>query len=189
MTTAEWVSLLLDAGTGLVLQRVPPAATPEGLATTLGAEVVHDWFGARTGRRVFDARARRTFDGLDGHRMTLAEETEPSPLVVLLDTASATALGRAAPHTVSWAGGIWLPPDHPARPAQTEDELDQGSRALAMALAAHPGFDREHAGEEVGVDLQTRRLFVRSGTATALEIAREHLDEGIIYLERLPHPP
>lgn len=186
MTSTELVALLLESGSGLILQRVPPAATPVEVASELGAEVVEDLFGVRPGARVLDARRWRDFGNLDGERMLLARETERSPLVVLLDSASASALARSAPHTVSWSGGIWLPPDHPARPAQTADELEHGERALRMAFAEQPEFAREHAGQEVAVDLLTRRLFTRSGTATALEVAREHLDDGVIYLEHLP---
>lgn len=186
MTTTELVALLLDSGSGLILQRVPPASTPVDLASALGAAVVADLFGVRPGARVLDARRWRDFGDLDAERLLLASETERSPLVILLDCGSASALARSAPHTVSWSGGIWLPPDHPARPAQTDDEFAQGERALRMALAEQPEFAREHAGQEVGVDLLTRQLFTRSGTATALEIAREHLDDGVIYLEHLP---
>jgi hypothetical protein len=186
VTTAEWVALQLDAGSPLVFQRVPPSLRVDELAGALGATVVQSVFGGGTGRRVLDARRWREFPDLDTARMDLASETERSPLVVMLDHASASALARRAPHTMSWAGGIWLPPDHPVRGVQTEEELAQGERALRVALERDPDFGRLHAGREVAVDLLSKRLFVREGTATALDVAKEHLDDGVVYLAHLP---
>lgn len=186
MTSVDAIALQLEAGAGLILQRVPPALDASTVAAAVNGVVVDGFRVPAPGVRVLDARQCRSFEDLDAVRADLADEVTRSSLVVLLDHTSASALAEGAPHTVSWAGGIALPPDHPARGVLTDEEFAQGARALNIALSERPGFADKHAGAEVAIDLLTRRLFVRSGTSTALDIAREHIDDGIVYVERLP---
>lgn len=185
MTTTEWIALQLEGGAQMVLQRVPPSLTAEDVARALDGVVVGSAHAEGAVPRVLDAR-RNAPDIDDVDRLALVEQPDRSPLVILLDHASASALAVRAPQTVSWAGGIWLPPDHPLRGVRTEDELEQGLRALTLALESDPDLGSTHAGEEVAVDLLTRQVFFREGTATPLDVARERRDDGVVYLGRLP---
>ena len=186
MTTPEQIALSLDAGSSVVFQRVPPNLDAGTLAEALQGTVVKDPFEDANPPRVLDARRHRSFAGLDPDRARLSDLADRSPLVVMLDHASADALARDAPHTLSWAGGVWLPPDHPAFGAYTDEQVEEGERALKMAIEREPSFARAHAGELVAVDILSGRLFARVGTATAFDVAREHIDDGIIYEALLP---
>lgn len=186
MTTAEQVAALLSGGATVVLQRAARGVTAEALAEFVGGHVATDPFEPGAGGRVVDARTWRDFTGWDVRRGELERAARASPLVLLLDVASSQALLRDAPQTASWAGGVWLPPDPAARPARTEEEFALGARALAEALGGDPIFAATHRGELVAVDLLTRRLFAPTGDASAVDHAREHLDEGILHVGRVP---
>ena len=89
---------------------------------------------------------------------------------------------------LSWAGGVRIPQGDFVRPTRSEAELLQGEAALARALAEDPGFAGRHAGQLVAIDLLTRSMFTARPDAQPLSVAREGLDQGIVYLGRVPSP-
>lgn len=112
--------------------------------------------------------------------MELEQAPHSSPVVVLLDVATATELGRMAPQTVSWAGGVWLPPESAVRRVRDESELVLVERALRDVLAADPDRRRELRGSVVALDLASRRLFTALPDATVFDRAEELLDDGLV---------
>jgi hypothetical protein len=191
MRSVDRVALALN-GSPVVLQRVPRPTRSEEFAVELEA------ITGRPARsvdgvaivprviRVLDGRTRdaANFETWDRDRASLA--SEESPLVVLLDVASAALVARAAPHFTSWASGIWMPAEDVVRPARSDDEVALGEATLRRALEEDPAFRDAHRGEFVGVDLLTGRLFAPKPDGGAIAAAKEQLDEGLLYLTRLP---
>jgi hypothetical protein len=184
VTSASRVATDLAAGAQVVLQRVPRSMAADTFASALGrpAAVVTAWSGPIAGTiRVLDARQRvPDFADLDGQRAFLA--TADSPLVVLLDAASARAMLADAPHLASWAGGVWLPGERAVRYANNEAERERGHILLARRIGEE-GLQDVAFGRSVGVDLATTRVFVPSGDDDAITLARRALDEGIVHVE------
>jgi hypothetical protein len=186
MTSADLVAAELEAGARLVLQRVPRSTTAEVFAAALswGVVVNASAFPLPGHVRVLDARLVADFSDWDRRRAELG--TPDSPLVVLLDVVSARALLQAAPQACSWAGGVRMPAERTVRGARSEEELAIGARALVRALQRNPEFAATHAGLSVGVDILSERLFAGRRDAGILDLARENLDEGIIFIAQLP---
>lgn len=192
MSTAEAVALQVLAELPVVLQRIPSALSCDAfiaaLREQLAGEIVRvtDPLEARpTCVRVLDARqgTEQTFRSWEARRAELG--TLRSPLVVLLNAESTRALLRAAPHVASWAGGVQLPVERSVRPAQSEQELRLGSNALSRIRRAQADLLRAYLGRTIGVQLGADRVFVPTLGASALDAAREELDEGIIYMVRV----
>ena len=186
------VVLELQAGQPLILQRVRRAVTAESaarsLSTALGSpvQVVNSpWEPGEAGCRVMDARraGEASFDDWDVRRATMT--TPDRPLVVLLDVVTSTWLLVAAPHVASWAGGVRLPTPPSVRPALSDDEIKVGERLLREALAESPGLAAELVGRTFAVDLASGRIFVPRLTTSALELARDAMDEGVVWMTRL----
>ncbi|MFH1466908.1 MAG: hypothetical protein ABIO70_21165 [Pseudomonadota bacterium] len=186
MTSVDLVAAEIRAGALMVLQRVPRNCTAACIAAALPGGVAVDAPAPPMPNqvRVFDARLVRDFSDWDRRRAELG--TPDSPLVVLLDVVSARTLLRAAPQACSWAGGVRLPAERTVRGARSEEELTLGARALVRALQENPEFSEAHAGLSVGVDILSERLFVGRRDAGILDLARENLDEGIVYLAEIP---
>lgn len=182
MTSGERVATDLAAGAQVVLQRVPRSMSAEALAAELEATLVTDWGPPIPGMlRVIDARQRAAdFVDLDLRRAVLA--TVDSPLVVVLDAASARAMLADAPHLASWAGGVWLPGERAVRYVESDAERERG-RILLRRRLIEEGLDVQVRGLSVGVDLATTRLFVPRGDDDAITLARRSLDEGIVHVE------
>ena len=68
------------------------------------------------------------------------------------------------------------------RSARSDDELATG-RHLFAAWAAEEALPR---GAAIGIDLATERRFRGRADVSPLDLAREALDEGIVYLTRAP---
>lgn len=190
--TAELIAVLLLAGQRVVLQRVARTMSAAGLAeqlTTLTERpcgVVTDPLSQTPGVvRVLDARmfGVEQFAAWEPAREQLG--TPESPLVVMLDMVSGPAILRAAPHVVSWAGGVRLPAERLVRFARGPDEIALGQRALRNALHEHPEFARRNLGVTVVVDIASERLFEPRRDVSAISRAREELDEGIAYEKNL----
>lgn len=183
--TLDRVQLELTAGMPVVLLRVPRVPTSvvaDGLAARLGAgPLVDNPTSPAEGWRLLDARGwpQSRFEAWDAVRGMVGPG-----LVVLLDVGAADAITRAAPQFTSWAGGIRLPLESGVRPARSEQELAVGASVLARALAADPTL-RTHSGETIAVDLLTERVFLPRSDASALELAQEKLDQGVVYVVRL----
>lgn len=184
--SAESVGLQLDAGAPLVLQRVPRSMDAETFARELhevigrAAVVIADVDElVPDAIRVLDARAcKRSFANWDAKREMLGSVA--SPLVVLLDVATTRVLLTDAPHTASWAGGVWLPSEPVIRSARGESEIHHGKQLLEQHRLA------DHRGRIVGVDLLSARLFVDTEERSAADAAAEELDEAVLYMAYIP---
>lgn len=192
MVEAAPIAIELQAGQPLILQRVRRAVNAEALAASLAAQAGEDvhvvatpWEACAAGPRVMDARRalEADFDDWDVRRATLA--TPERPLVVLLDVVTSTWLLVAAPHVASWAGGVRLPVPPSVRPALSEEEIGAGKRQLRDALAESPGLAAELAGLTFAVDLASGRIFKPRPSTSALELARDAMDEGVVWVTRL----
>ncbi len=183
------IALTVASGARVQFQRVPPGIDAPGLAAALvGATGVSfracaDLFEDATAA-VVDLRSGFDFSGLDPERARLVERVHP--VVVLLDVASSKALLRGAPQTAFICGGVHLPHPSGVRPARTEQEVQLGRDILARELRAHPSEAAAHRGGSVGVSIASGRLFFREGERLPMEQAEEELDEGIVYLGRVP---
>lgn len=189
MTSADQVALQIQAGQGVVLQRVPRDALAEPFAYQLGelldraTTCVKDPFEAHPDAvRVLDARGltREGFATWEPRRALLGDSA--SPLVVLLDAATARDLLTGAPHVASWAGGVQLPLERSVRAARSEAELRMGANAFSRIRAENREVLAAFLGRTVAVQIGTDRLFVPTLGASALEAAREELDDGLVYL-------
>lgn len=192
LTTNEMVSWLVRSGHPLILQRFSRTVTADSTARTLAelldrpACVVTEATQKVEGQtRVLDARMfpAERFKAWETMRAKMADSG--SPLIVMLDMVSGRTILSAAPHIVSWAGGVRLPVERLVRTVDTEAEIDLGRRALRNALLAAPEFGRRNLGVTVAVDAVSEQLFEPRADATALQRAREELDEGLVLLKRL----
>ena len=181
--TAARRALDLAGGASLLLQRVPRAWTADALAGALQPLVGRPVRVARglddaVDIAVWDARGQppATFDAWDPQRATLVPAD--GARIVLLDVATARHVLQRAPHTASFAGGVTMPPPGAVRGAETLEQAEAGDALLRRTVADHP----EHRGRLVGIDLLSERIFAGLPDATPVEVAREHLDEGIIYV-------
>ncbi len=192
MTTVDQIALLIRANLPVILQRVPRWFTAEQVAAELTAllerttQVVSDPLGLNPptvrildGRQMTEREAQRWEIG----RASLG--TPDSPLVVLLDAASARVVLRTAPHVTSWAGGVQLQVEHTVRPTQTEQERRLGNNAFSRVRKESRELLETFLGYTIGVDLGTERIFVPTLAASALDAAREELDEGLIHMVRV----
>lgn len=189
MKLPDGLSALLLAGAPVTLQRVTPGQTAEQFAAAWAAlagtpvSVATDLFGPQR-PSVVDLRGGVDFSWLDARRSDLA--AIPGQMLVLVDVQTGRALLRQAPQTASWAGGVHLPHPSAVRPARTDQEVQLGREMLARALReAGPAVHRK-SGESVGLNLADARLFFREPHRRPLEAAEEELDEGIIYVGRVP---
>lgn len=158
----------------------------EMLSVELGAPVrCAEGLDDVTDISVSDARSVRmgSFEGWDARRRDLVPAG--AQRVVLLDVASAALVALQAPHTVSWCGGIALPVETAVRGVATEDELAEGSRALARWASELPADSPWH-GARVGIDLLTERVFAAPAHGDPLTAALDALDEGTIYVGVVP---
>lgn len=192
MTSTEQVALRIGAGMPVVLQRVPREAQAETLAAQLrdllerATTCVSDPFEAHPDTvRVLDARGRTRddFATWEPRRGLLGDNS--SPLVVLLDAATARDLLIGAPHVASWAGGVQLPLEKTVRAARSEAELRMGANAFSRIRSENHETLAAFLGRTVAVQIGTDRLFVPTLGASALDAAREELDEGLVYLVRV----
>jgi hypothetical protein len=182
MNLTERVALEVLSGAPLILQRVGRGVGAEEFAGRLGSalqgavRVATTWDDGRD-VAVIDARMTppEVFAGWDARRPTLVPAG--ACRVLLLDAASAAMLLSRAPHLGSWAGGVCLPEPDLVRPARTEEELRIGGRLFDEWVRR--GGRR---GERVGIDLQTGRAFTRTSDGSVFDVAREHLDEGVIFV-------
>lgn len=187
MSVVPRVAAQLEAGAPLVLQRAGRSTAVGEFAAALGeclqrdVRVATEWDEVAD-VAVLDARSlsRDEFARWDAVRATLVPPG--GQRVVLLDAVSAGALLASAPHVASWAGGVWLPEPELVGVVQTEKDMEVGRRLLREWSERHPG----HAGEWVGIDLQSGRVFRRTGDASEVDAAREALDEGLVYRGRVP---
>lgn len=186
------VALELQAGQPLILQRVRRSVTAAEVAGVLQEHldrpvrvVAEPTEAGEEGVRVWDARQSKesSFDGWDVQRATLA--SSDNALVVLLDVVTSTWLIVAAPHVVSWAGGVRLPCPPSVRPALSEEEIRLGERLLREALAERPGLRAQLGGLSLAVDLASGRIFTTRGGTPPLSLARDHMDEGVVWITRL----
>jgi hypothetical protein len=179
------------AGARVILQRVPRAVhageVGEALVTLgLTAAVVSSpWEPTGADADVLDLRGDdvATMQSLDTRRHDL--EARTTALIALLDVATGRRLAQHAPHLLSWAGGVRLPPVSMVRVARTDEELALGAAALQRALAALGAVRATLVGRTVAVDLASEQLFTGRADGSALDVARENLDEGIVFLARV----
>lgn len=192
MNSAALLALELRAGLPLALQRVRRSETAEAFAAELGDSldgavrvVSHPLEPPGEGVRVLDGRRFREedFAAWDMERARLASAEHP--LVILLDVATTRWLLQAAPHVASWASGVRLPVPSAVRVARSKDELAAGRRWLQRLLRDDPVFSARHHGMTIAIDLLTGKDFVPSPPTTALERARDNLDEGIVFVTRI----
>ena len=185
--SVDRVALRVLAGSPLVLQRVPRAFDPDAFASDLAAKVgqavrVVSALDDRPDLALVDLRhtGPSTFVNWDPRRADLVPDG--GQRVVLLSAATGRALLQQAPHTASWAGDVGLPAEPSVRSARSDDELATG-RHLFAAWAAEEALPR---GAAIGIDLATERRFRGRADVSPLDLAREALDEGIVYLTRAP---
>lgn len=178
-TSMEQVALELAAGRIVVLQRVPPQLT-----ALAAMEELAQYTGQPAPVRLIDARGwlEDRFIGWDIRRAVLASEA--SPLVVLLDVLATRSILTAAPQTCSWAGGVRMPVEKVVRLARSPSEIALGKTRLSEWMDAEPGW-KTHLGEPVAIDLGSGRVFWGRELASPLAVAREYLDEGIVYMTRV----
>lgn len=181
----------VQAGARVILQRVPRSLRASELGAALSglgmtASVVSSpWEPTGSQVDVVDARGHdaESLEALDTRRHDL--EARTTSLLLLLDVATGRRLARHAPHVLSWAGGVRLPPVVPVRTAQTEEELSLGESAFHRALAALGPRRANLVGHTVAVDLASEQVFMGRSDGSALDVARENLDEGIVFMGRV----
>jgi hypothetical protein len=128
--------------------------------------------------RVLDARRTLQFEEWDVERERIAACGQ---IVVLLDVASSDRLLQQAPHFATWAGGVRLPAESGVRGVQTNREFEVGKRLLSRKLAENP----EISGGQLAIELASSRIFRPRWNQTALEVAQDRLDQGIVYVEEV----
>ncbi len=188
--SVERLAMAILAGSPVLFQRVARSvraddfvsalARASGLPFVAGKDVYADAVPTVVDLRIDSAPV----NGLDPHRARLLDRRHP--LVVLLDLASSKLLLQHSPQTASICGGVAMASPSAVRPARTDDEVRLGRDILPRRLRESAQEALKHRGESVAVNLADGRLFFRLGDRLPLAQAQEELDEGIVYVGRVP---